>query len=120
MLCLLVWLFSTNSYAEIYSGNCGYDGCDSVQWKLDTETKTLEIFCKYSKCFARMRDYRHSDYYYDYDSPWYGYRDYIQAVTLSGVSNIGNYAFYNCSSLTSVTIPNSVTNVGNLAFYNCK
>ena len=32
---------------------------------------------------------------------------------------IGSYAFYNCSGLTSVTIPNSVTSIGGSAFYGC-
>ena len=36
-----------------------------------------------------------------------------------GVESINNYAFYGCSSLTSVTIPNSVTIIGDRAFYNC-
>ena len=35
------------------------------------------------------------------------------------VTSIGNSAFYNCSGLTSVTIPNSVTSIGNDAFQNC-
>ena len=34
------------------------------------------------------------------------------------VTSIGGYAFYDCSSLTSVTIPNSVTSIGNNAFWN--
>ena len=39
-------------------------------------------------------------------------------VTYS-VTRIGEYAFYNCSGLTSVTIGNSVTWLGSNAFQNC-
>ena len=35
------------------------------------------------------------------------------------VTSIGNYAFYNCSSLTSITIPEGVTSIGYYAFYCC-
>ncbi len=35
------------------------------------------------------------------------------------VTSIGSYAFYNCTGLTSVTIPNSVTSIGEWAFFNC-
>ena len=39
-------------------------------------------------------------------------------VTYS-VTSIGSYAFFYCSGLTSVTIPNSVTSIGDQAFYEC-
>ena len=35
------------------------------------------------------------------------------------VTIIGDYAFYNCTGLTSVTVPDSVTSIGDYAFENC-
>ena len=37
----------------------------------------------------------------------------------NSVTTIGEYAFYGCSSLVSVEIPNSVTTIGEYAFYGC-
>ena len=39
--------------------------------------------------------------------------------TVCNVTSIGESAFYQCSGLTSVTIPNSVTSIGDKAFYEC-
>ena len=44
----------------------------------------------------------------------------LTSVTIpDSVTSIGRYTFENCTSLTSVTIPNSVTSIGDDAFYNC-
>ena len=44
----------------------------------------------------------------------------LTSVTIpNSVTSIGGSAFTGCSRLTSVTIPNSVTSIGSNAFYNC-
>lgn len=43
----------------------------------------------------------------------------LKTVVITGGINIGDYAFYNCSSLESITIPDSVTSIGSMSFCDC-
>ena len=43
----------------------------------------------------------------------------LKTVVITGGTSISDYAFYGCSSLTSITLPNSVTSIGREAFYKC-
>jgi hypothetical protein len=58
--------------------------------------------------------------YSSYDNvPWYPYCSSIKIVLLgSGVTNIGHYAFFDCSKLNSIDLSN-ITSIGYNAFYAC-
>ena len=91
------------------SGTCGAEGDGSnLTWTLDSEG-VLTISGS-----GDMHGYDHLG------APWYGIRSPVKsAVIADGVTSIGDSAFFDCTSLTSVTIPDSVTSIGEYAFYNC-
>ena len=44
----------------------------------------------------------------------------LKTVAITGETRLGDYAFFGCSGLTSITIPDSVTGIGEYAFYYCR
>ena len=112
VLGLLLALPSMVSFAETKSGTCGATGNEAnVTWVLD-DNGTLTI-----SGTGNMKDYDSVSYIF---APWYDARINIQTVVIgSGVTRIGNWAFYQCANLKSVTIPNSVTSIGSYAFRSC-
>lgn len=85
------------------SGSCG----DHLTWTLD-DNGILTI-----SGTGDMNDY-------NYSSPWPWSNKNIKTVIINaGVTSIGNSAFYYCTGLTSITIPNSVTSIGERAFDGC-
>ena len=65
------------------------------------------------------------DYTYNYNNynypakSWLNGNQFTKLTIGDNITSIGNYAFYDCSSLISVTIGNGVTSIGNYAFYGC-
>ena len=54
-------------------------------------------------------------------TPWFKDRGDIRRIVVQkGVTTIGDYAFYGCKNVTSVTLPDTVTQIGKLAFYGCE
>ena len=106
-----------------YSGDRYCPDCDTVlekgytywnegnlTWKLDADG-TLTI-----SGTGTMKDYD----YNNNPSPANQKKGSVKKVVIKdGVTSIGNFAFYNCTSLTSITIPDSVTSIELAAFNNC-
>ena len=106
-----------------YSGDRYCPDCDTVfekgytywnegnlTWKLDADG-TLTI-----SGTGAMKNYD----YNDNPSPVYNNSNVKKVVIEDGVTSIGNSAFNECISLTSITIPDSVTSIGTYAFSGCR
>ena len=95
------------TYTAIYSAQIRPDKCgDNLYWTFDESTGTLTVTGS-----GEMTDY------YSSTIPWYSIRSMITTVILpEELTSIGQYAFYNCPSLTSVDLGNNITRVGSHAF----
>ena len=102
VLCMMLALLPRAAWA-VASGTCG----NNLTWTPSADG-TLTITGT-----GAMWDYAL------YSAPWLG-RDAITSVVIgSGVTNISDNAFLDCTNLTSVTIPASVITIGGLAFLFC-
>ena len=52
-------------------------------------------------------------------SAFYGCSSLTSITIPEGVTSIGDYAFYGCSSLTSITIHECITSIGEWSFFDC-
>ncbi len=75
-------------------------------WKLDDEG-TLTI----------SGNGKMGNYYLVWGAPWE--RNIKSVIIEKGVTSIGSFAFYRCTSLTNLTISGSVTSIGDYAFSEC-
>ena len=91
-------------------GKYAFDGCSSLTSVHRTD---LAAWCKigFGSANANPLYYAHNLYLNG---------ELVKDLVIpNSVTSIGDYAFYYCSSLTSVTIPNSVTSIGEGAFSSC-
>ena len=98
-------IYEEETEAEIIaSGTCG----DNLTWTLD-DAGTLTISGE-----GAMTDYNSGG------APWYGKRVQIKEIVfVEGLTSIGNYAFSNCTSLTTINFAEGLTSIGYNAFSGC-
>ena len=107
VMVMIFTLLPMNAFAAdvVAEGTCG----ENLTWTLDSKG-TLTI-----SGTGAMTDYSN-----DSNAPWFNSRSSIKSVIIeSGVTTIGESAFFECISLESVTIPDSVTSIGDYAFEYC-
>ena len=113
MLLSIVSVVDFSAFASVQTGKCG----DNLKYSLDTETGVLTI-----SGTGNMRDYTVKQYNsYIFRNTFLDSNDqYVKKLIIDfGVTSIGEYSFYNCTRLESVTIPDSVTSIGGCAFSGC-
>ena len=101
-LCLSVCLFTLHALAT-EGETCG----ENVTWTFDGETLTIS------------GNGPMSDYSLENPAPWSDLGPVYTLEITSGVTKIGDYAFYEMKHLFDVTLPDTLTTVGSYAFYNC-
>ena len=107
LLTLFLALVASTDSLFAYNGSCG----NNVTWILSNGVLTLSGT-------GPMSDYDNTRSF----APWYlqGLMFDITTVIINtGVTSIGDHAFYGCTNLTNITIPNSVTSIGEAAFSGC-
>ena len=93
--------------AATTKGECG----DNLTWTYEPDTYTLTI-----SGTGMMYDYEYKGGSKP-TAPWYSFT--IKNLVIdSGVTSIGDYAFY-IHSFTSVTLPEKLASIGQYAFYDC-
>ncbi|MBQ8357958.1 MAG: leucine-rich repeat protein [Clostridia bacterium] len=87
-----------------------------VQYRLDTDTGELRIFCGEKKP-QKMLPYADGNWV-----PWTKdhMRPYIKTVIIEeGILSVGRFSFDHCENLETVYIPSSVLRVDQTCFYEC-
>ena len=83
---------------------------DGIWYDFDSSSKTASV---------TFRGSYYSSYSNEYTNSVVIPASVVYNFMIYSVTSIGEYAFYNCSGLTSVAIPNSVTSIGDRAFWGC-
>jgi len=104
---------SVNIFAQ---GSCG----DGVNWTISGIGSNQTLIISYTGSgTGAMTNFAYLNGG-SFTPPWYSQILNLRTLVIdSGVTSIGNEAFYNCNFTGSLTLPNSIILIGNHAFEDC-
>ena len=95
--------------------------CTSMAWAHDVEVDGIYYNLNQTNKTATVTF--KGSYFESHDNDYPGEvvipENFIYDGITYSVTSLGNYCFYDCTGLTSITIPNSVTSLGNECFRGC-
>lgn len=99
-------LLTLCAFAETYTGECG----NNVTYSVNTATGVLTV-----------TGYGETESYAIYaPAPFNEYKDYIRtAIVSEGIDSLGQYFFYGCDKMVSVSLPESLTYIASYVFDEC-
>ncbi|MCR5741105.1 MAG: leucine-rich repeat protein [Gammaproteobacteria bacterium] len=144
-------IVNVNSTSLDYLGNYAFDSCSNIQYRevgnvkyLGNETNPYLILCDFSSTDLNQTSFTvkketQAILNHAFDSctftsiifeegsslkivgnyAFYRCSELVSIELPEGLKYIGNNAFQNCSKLQKVVIPTTVVSIGNNAFYNC-
>ena len=128
LLALVIMGFTMNvEAAEIIDrGYCGGEGDGTnLTWTLDSdgvlviEGQGRMKDWTWEDVYDNSSDFQRMDWHKYYNPEVWANNVINSAIVADGVTSIGNYAFSDCESLSSIVMPESVTSIGDFAFYYC-
>ena len=113
IFCVVLFPRSVHAADEVASGTCGAEGDGSnLTWMLDSDGVLTIVGT------GKMDDYIYGPG--EPKAPWSLYWSIIKEVEIGNqVTSIGDMAFYNCTGLMSVTVPENVISIGDMSFLDC-
>jgi len=119
-----VWYYSTCSIAKTYDAQQAATEMEisELRWDIsnskdygDNVIATLDINGKLTiEGNGQIKDYSEGK------TPWFEVRDKIKNVEIKeGITKVGSYLFYNHANTTTITLTNTITSIGEKAFFNC-
>ena len=100
-------------------GKSAFSGCDSLTSVTIGKGVTSIGNYAFARCTGKLIvNCNIPSKNYDDENGFYNAK-FSEVIICNGVTTIGSNAFYECDSLTSVTIGDSVTTIGYQAFYEC-